>query len=156
MEKTLNDVAVLVRNAVPTILLLITLFAAYNFLVHRKLTALLAERHRRTQGAIEKAQADVAAAEARTAEYEQRIRDAKVSLYRQQEARRKQLQDSRTAALAEARAAAEARVRQAREQLGAEVSSAKTALQSEAEPLAQQVIRAVLPAISKAPASVTR
>lgn len=157
MEKTLHDVGVLVRNAIPTILLLLTLFAAYNFLIHRRLVELLAERHRRTQGAIEKAQADVAAAEARTAEYEQRIRDAKVALYRQQEARRKQLQESRAATVAEARAAAEARVRQAREQVAAEVTTAKSGLQNEAESLAQQVIQAVLTPGSKAPAtSVTR
>lgn len=153
MEETLNQVVVLVRNAVPTIVLLLTLFAAYNLLVHRRLTEILAERHRRTQGAIEKAQADVAAAEARTAEYEQRIRDAKVALYRQQEARRKQLQDSRAVALAEARAAAEARVRQAREQLNLDVSVAKAGLQNEVEGLAQQVIRAVLLPAAKAPAS---
>jgi F-type H+-transporting ATPase subunit b len=153
MEKTLNDVALLVRNAIPTILLLLTLFAAYNLLVHRRLVELLAERHRRTQGAIEKAQADVAAAEARTAEYEQRIRDAKVALYRQQEARRKQLQESRAAASAEARAAAETRVRQARELLAGEVAAAQTSLQSEGEALAQQVIRAVLAPPSKAPAA---
>ena len=153
MDETLNQVAVLVRNAVPTIVLLLALFAAYNLLVHRRLTEILAERHRRTQGAIEKAQADVAAAEARTAEYEQRIRDAKVALYRQQEARRKQLQDSRAAVMAEARAAADARVRQAREQLAMEASAAKAGLQGEAEALAQQVVRAVLAPAAKAPAS---
>jgi F-type H+-transporting ATPase subunit b len=153
MEETLKQIAVLVRNAVPTILLLLTLFAAYNLLVHRRLTELLAERHRRTQGAIERAEADVAAAETRTAEYEQRIRDAKVALYRQYEARRKQLQESRAAASAEARAAAEARARQAREQIGSEVASAKSTLQGEAEALAEQVIRAVLTPASKTPAA---
>jgi F-type H+-transporting ATPase subunit b len=95
----------------------------------------------------------VAAAEARTAEYEQRIRDAKVSLYRQQEARRKQLQESRATASAEARAAAETRVHQARELLAGEIAAIKTSLQSEGAALAQQVIRAVLGPASKPPAA---
>src|SRR6185437_14247345 len=56
---------------VPTIIYMLLLWGAYATLVHRPLMRVLKERHDKTEGAIEKARADVAAAAARTADYEQ-------------------------------------------------------------------------------------
>ena len=75
----------------------------------------LAERRSRTEGAIEKARADIAQAEARTAEYEQRLREARMKLFKSQEARRQVALQARAAAVAEARTKAQAQVDQARE-----------------------------------------
>jgi len=66
MEQTLRQLGELLLGAVPTAILLGTLYILYTFLVHRPLTAVLAERRSRTQGAMEKARADIAGAEART------------------------------------------------------------------------------------------
>ena len=77
MDQTLRQLGELLLGAVPTVILLATLYILYTFLVHRPLTAVLAERRSRTQGAMEKARADIAAAEARTADYEQRLREAR-------------------------------------------------------------------------------
>jgi F-type H+-transporting ATPase subunit b len=63
----------------------------------------LEERRSKTEGAVEKSRADIAAAEARTSEYEQRLREARATVFRAQEARRKAALDARTAALNEAR-----------------------------------------------------
>jgi F-type H+-transporting ATPase subunit b len=122
-------------------------------LVHKPLTRVLAERYARTQGAIEKASTDVAAAEARTAEYEQRLRDARVALFKYQESRRAQASQVRAAAVAQARDQAKAQVEQARTVLEQDKQAAKNSLEGEAGRLASEIIRAVLePGLAQAPA----
>ena len=56
----------LLLSAVPTIVLFLSLYLAYFKLVHQPLMKVLAERHSKTAGAVAKAQADIAEAEART------------------------------------------------------------------------------------------
>ncbi len=144
MDAILRQLGELLLGAVPTVVLLVLLFIAYRVIVHGRLEEVLKERHARTQGAVEKAKADIGAADARTAEYEQRIRDAKMALYKAQEARRRQLMEARSAAVTEARAAADAQVKAARQQLEREVAAAKAALESQSDTLASEVIRTVL------------
>lgn len=144
MEQTLKQVGELLLGAVPTVVLLLLLYVAYHVLVHKPLIAVLAERRKRTEGAIERARADIAAAEAKTAEYEARLREARMAIFKQQEARRKQAQEARAAAVAAARAKAEQQVEQARAALQQEIMTAKNSLQSEAERLANEIIRAIL------------
>ena len=84
-------------------LVIVLLFGIYTAVVHKPLTKVLAERHSRTEGAIEKARADIAQAEARTADYEQRLREARMTVFKSQEARRQQALQARAAAVAEAR-----------------------------------------------------
>jgi F-type H+-transporting ATPase subunit b len=133
----------LLLSAVPTIVLFLLLFVAYLKLVHNPLLKVLAERHAKTAGAVAKAQADVAAAEARTAEYEQKLREARATVYKTMEARRKALLDARAAAITEAKARAGEQVKAARAEIEKEAATAKTSLQAQVEALAQEVIRAV-------------
>src|SRR3954447_23825004 len=108
MDETLRQIGELLLGSIPTIIFFVLLFGLYVVIVHKPLSRVLAERHARTQGAIEKARADVASAEARTAEYEQRLRDARVALFKSQEARRAQASQARAAAVAQARDQAKA------------------------------------------------
>ncbi len=148
MEETLRQVGGLLLGAIPTVILFILLYISYRILVHNKLVAVLADRRARTQGAIEKAKADVAAADAKTAEYEQRIREAKLAAFKAQEQRRQQALETRSRAIAEARAAADAQVRAAKQSLEKDVAAAKASLQGEAERLAGEVIRTILRPVS--------
>jgi F-type H+-transporting ATPase subunit b len=144
MDEILTQLAGLFVRAIPTAVLLVLLWGLYKVIVHNRLVAVLGERRARTEGAMEKARADIAGAEARAAEYEQRIREAKLAVYKSLEARRRQLLEARATTLAEARAAAEARVRAAREVLASDVAQAKVSLQAEAENLAAAIIRTIL------------
>jgi F-type H+-transporting ATPase subunit b len=153
MDLILRQVGELLLGAVPTIVLLLLLYVVYHFLVHRPLERVLEERRAKTVGAIERARANVAAAEAKTAEYENRLREAKLTIFKMQEARRKEAQAARAAAVAEARERAGAQVRQARESIASDIAAAKVSLQAEAERLANEIIRTILqPAESQAPA----
>ena len=77
MDQTLRQVGELLLGSIPTIIFMVLVYRFYSVLVHKPLTKVLAERRSRTEGAVEKARADIAAAEARTAEYEQRLREAR-------------------------------------------------------------------------------
>jgi len=132
-------------GAVPTILLFLVLVLAYQFLVQGPLTATLKERRARTEGAVEDAQKAIALAEARAAEYADKLRQARADVYKVREQRVKQRSAERDAALDAARKVASLKVSQARAALEAEAAQAKLSLQATAGELANRVVRAVLP-----------
>ena len=108
MDETLRQIGGLLLGSIPTVICFLLLYGLYTVLVHRPLTRVLAERRARTQGAIEKARVDIQSAEARTAEYEQKLREARLALFKAQEALRAQASQARAAAIAEARERAQA------------------------------------------------
>jgi F-type H+-transporting ATPase subunit b len=113
-------------------------------IVHKPLMRILAERRAKTEGAVEKARADVVAAEARTAEYEQRMREARTAVFKAQEARRQQAMQVRTTAVAEARAKAQKQIEQARTVIEKDKTEAQSSLTAEAGKLATEIIHTVL------------
>ena len=144
MEETLRQVGELLLGSIPTAILLLVLYAIYRVILHRPLARVLAERHRQTEGAIEKARADIAAAEARTAEYEQRLREARAALFKAQEAKRQAALHSRQEAVAKARSQAQEQVKQARAVLEQDKVAAQSTLQGESARLAAEIVRTVL------------
>jgi F-type H+-transporting ATPase subunit b len=93
---------------------------------------------------VEKSRADIAAAEARTSEYEQRLREARATVFRAQEARRKLALDARTAALNEARSRAQAQVQSAKADIEKDRATAQDGLKGEVQALATEIMRRVL------------
>jgi len=144
MDETFRQVGELLLGSIPTVIFLVVLYGLYSVLVHKPLVRVLAERRSRTEGAIEKARADIAAAETRTAECEQRLREARVAVFKSQEAKRQQAMQVRAAAVAEARSKAQGQIEQARSAIEKDKQAAQTSLQAESGKLAAEVIRAVL------------
>jgi F-type H+-transporting ATPase subunit b len=141
LQKALGE---LLLNAVPTIILFLLLFFCYTALVHRPLLKVLAERHALTEGAVAKAQTDIAAADAKTAEYEQKLREARAAMFKELEQRRQRLLDARSQAVAQARGEADSRVKAAKAEIDKQAAQAKAGLQAQGETLAQRVIDQVL------------
>lgn len=146
MDETLRQLGGLLLGSVPTIIFLLMVFGLYTSLVHKPLVSILADRHARTEGAIEKARADIAAAEARTADYDQRIREARVAIFKAQEARRQQALQSRAGAVLAARTRANEQVESARQAIEKDKQAAQVSLQAEASSLAEEIVRTVLQA----------
>ncbi len=144
MDQTLRQLGELLLGAVPTVILLALLYALYTTIVHKPLRRVLEERRSKTEGAVEKSRADIAAAEARTSEYEQRLREARATVFRAQEARRKAAMDARAAALSQARAKAETQVQAAKADIQKDRDAARDGLQAEAQTLAAEIMRRVL------------
>jgi|SRR5579872_235382 len=133
-------------GAVPTSLLFIVLVLAYQFLVQGPLTATLKERRARTEGAVEAAHKAIEQAEKRAAEYDAKLRQARAEIFKTREERIKKWSAERDAALDVARKAAGSRVNQAKIELEAEAAQARHLMQASISDLANQVVRAVLPA----------
>lgn len=153
MDETLRQIGELLLGSIPTVLVFLLLYGLYTLLVHQPLTRVLTERHERTQGAIEKAQAAVASAEARTVEYERRLREARLEIFKAQEARRAQAAQERARLLADARNRAQAQIEAARTTIEQDKRAAKSSLEAEAGRLASEIIRTVLePALAGSPA----
>jgi F-type H+-transporting ATPase subunit b len=144
MGETVRQIGELLLGSVPTIIYMLLLWGLYSVLVHRPLMRVLAERHSKTEGAIEKARADIAAAEGRTAEYEQRLRQARAAVFKAQEAKRQQLAQARGNAVAAARDKAQIQIAKARESIEQDRQSAQINLQAESSRLATEIIQAVL------------
>jgi F-type H+-transporting ATPase subunit b len=144
MDETLRQLGELLLGSVPTVILVILLYVLYTIIVHKPLGRVLEQRRSKTEGAIEKSRADIAAAEARTSEYELRLREARARLFQQQELRRKAALESRAAALAQARKQAQGQVQAAKEGIEKDRDTARVALQSEAQALASEIMRRVL------------
>jgi F-type H+-transporting ATPase subunit b len=144
MDEILGQLGGLLLGSVPTVIFMVLLYGIYTVLVHKPLVKMLAERRSRTEGTIEKARADIAAAEARTAEYEQRLREARMAVFKSQEARRQQALQARAAAVAEARAKAQVQLEQARAAIEKDKGAAQAGLQAESSRLAAEIIRTIL------------
>lgn len=146
MDEILKQLGELVFGSVPTIVLFVLLVTAYRYLVHGPLKKTLAERRERTVGAVEQAQAAIAAAETKTLEYESKLRAARAAIYSAREQRLHQWQVERDEAVTVARGAAQERVRVARQQIEQSTAEARLQVESATDQLAAQVLKAVLPA----------
>ncbi|MGC2164168.1 MAG: ATP synthase F0 subunit B [Silvibacterium sp.] len=145
VNELLRQLGDLVLGSVPTMLIFLVLVFAYRFILYGPLVKMLAERRARTTGAIEAAQAAIAAADAKTQEYEAKLRAARAEIFHQREHRVQQWAAQKDAALASARLAAQERVAQARTGIEAEAEAARRHIENAAGQLAAQVLAAVLP-----------
>lgn len=150
MDQTLNQLGELLLGAVPTVILLGILYALYTIIVHKPLRRVLEERHNKTEGAIEKSKADIAAADARTSEYEQRLREARAAIFRAQEARRQAALQARNSAVSQARSRAQEQVQAAKASIESDRAAAEKGLQAHVEALAREIVRRVLQPVGAA------
>ncbi len=142
----LQQLGELLISAIPTALLFIVLVIAYELLIQKPLTAVLARRRALTEGAMEDARKAIAEAEAKAQDYADRLRLARAEAYKARENRLKQWNAERDSALETARQAAGEKARRAKAELEAEAAAARAALEAAAADLAGQAVRAVLPA----------
>jgi F-type H+-transporting ATPase subunit b len=145
MDQILNELGGLVLGAVPTMVLFILLVIVYGLLVRRPLDRILAERHARTAGAMEQAKGAIAAAEAETGAYEEKLRKAKSELFEARERRMKQWAAEREASLEQVRQSAQQRVGSARQGIDQSVVEARAQIEIASSDLSARVLAAVLP-----------
>ena len=155
MDEILRQLGELVLGSVPTMVLFILLIIAYGILVRRPLERVLAERRARTTGAVEQARGAIAAAEAETSAYEEKLRKAKAEIYAARERKQQQWNAERDAALEQVKQTAQERVRGAKSTIEQSVADARNQIESASSELSSRVLAAVLPA-SVASTEVTR
>ena len=146
MDQILNQLGGLVLGAVPTMVLFILLVVVYGFLVRRPLERILAERRARTSGAVEQARGAIAAAEANTTAYEDKLRAAKSEIFQARDQKLKQWNAEREAALEEVRNSTKQRVLTAKLDIEKSASDARNQIDSASGELSAKILNAVLPA----------
>jgi F-type H+-transporting ATPase subunit b len=146
MQEILKQVEGFMLGAVPTMVIFTLLVIAYQILVQGPLTATLKARRARTVGAVEDAERAIARAEQRSAEYDSKLRQARTEVFKLREQRIKQWTAERDATLDTARKAAHEKIAHAKVEIEAEAMQATQSIAASAGELAEQVVRAVLPA----------
>lgn len=145
MDELLRQLEALAIGAIPTLIIFIVLVVAYRFILFGPLMKVLGERRERTRGAMEKSRLAIAAADARTQEYEAKLRAARGEIFRRREQKLQQRNAERESTLAAARLAAQQRVHEARTALEAQAGDARKQIEVSAGQLAAQVLAAILP-----------
>lgn len=146
MDELLRQLGDLLLGSVPTMIIFLILVLAYRFILHGPLLKVLAERREMTAGAKERAHAAIAAAEAKSQEYEAKLRAARAEIFKAREQRMQQWNAQREKAIESARLAAHERIQAARQSIEAEADLARQRVESLADQLAGQILQAILPA----------
>ena len=146
MDEILNQLGGLVLGSVPTMIFFILLVIAYGLLVRRPLDRILAERRARTTGAVEQARGAIAAAEAETSVYEDKLRQAKAEIFHARDQKLKQWNAERDSAIEEVRRATQQRILAAKQDIEQSATSARAQIESMSPELSSRILSAVLPA----------
>ena len=125
MQEVIGQLGALFLASLPTLILFILLVLSYQFLVQGPLGRILKERRARTAGAVEEASKAIAAAEAKAADYANKLRQARAEVFRAREHRLQQWMQERDAALDSARKAAVLRVLEAKAGLETEAAESR-------------------------------
>ena len=144
MESTLHDLAGLLLKAVPTIVLLLIVYAYLRWTFFRPLEKVLAERKQATAGTREKAESLLRKAEQTAAVIQDKLRQAREEIYHEQEEARRRWTSDQTAQLEQARNGAREMIHKAHAELDAQTAEAKRELAATADTLAEQIARTLL------------
>ena len=144
MDQTLSALGDILLKALPTFFLVVFLYVYLRKVFFGPLGVVLGKRRQATEGARKQAEEAFQNAEQKAVEYEAALQAARVGIYREQEAERRQALDLQAARLQEARAQAGLQLQQAREAIAADVDAAKKFLASQSDALADQIIHIVL------------
>ena len=144
MDPTLKELTKLLLHAVPTIFFLILLTAYLKFAFFKPLERVLRKRHEETDGVRHLAEKALAEADHKASRFEKALMAAKLEIYREQEAQRRQLLADQAKALAEARSTAQTRILEARRELSEEAERATAEMAAQAHDLAKELIASVV------------
>jgi F-type H+-transporting ATPase subunit b len=150
MDETLHQLEGLLLGSVPTIFLFLLIVILYRLLVYGPLTRVLNERRERTEGAVEQANAAMAAAAAKTQEYEAQLRAARSRIFQARQLKQQQWTRERDNAIAEAHAAAQRQVEEAKSALQAQTDASHATIKDSIDALANEILAAILPKSSTA------
>ena len=144
MEATLHALGGMLLRALPTFFLVVLLHFYLKAVFFKPLEKVLHQRYELNEGARKVADASLAKAEEKAAEYEAKMRAARADVYREQEELRRQLQEERTAKVQTAREHSQAAIARAKAELAAEVGEQHKVLTAERENLSRTITASLL------------
>jgi len=146
MQAIVHQLGELFLQAVPTVLIILLFYFILREVFFKPLLAVMAERNARTVGAQKAAEAAQAAAAQKVKQYQEALRQARGTMYAEQEAALKKLLDERAAQIKEARTRAAAEVTAAKARVTAELPAARRDVDAIAAQLSAEIARRILQA----------
>ncbi len=138
---TLQDILV---RALPTFFLVIALHWYLKKVLIQPMERVLAERKKRTEGAVAASEAALTDVAAKMAAYEKALYEARAGVYTDQEQNRRNMAADQAAAIEESKKKMAAQVASATAGIAAEAQAARASLAGESERLADLITSAVL------------
>jgi F0F1-type ATP synthase membrane subunit b/b' len=131
-------------SAVPTVIIVLLFYFFLRWSFFGPLERVLAERHKRAEGARQEAEAARAAVREKLRVYNDALRKARAEIFAEQEAIRNRVLDERQAAINAARLAEQLDLQAAKKVLAAEVEAARAQLEQSSAVLAGEIAEAIL------------
>ena len=144
MDKLLHDLGGIVLNALPTSFIVLILAIFVKLIYLKPLEAVLAERHRLSEGARAAATQGLRAADSKIAAYEAALENARSEIYAKQAEFLKNLHTEQTARAQAAKSTSDATLAAVRESLAAEAATVREQLNAQSEQLAAEIADSVL------------
>jgi F-type H+-transporting ATPase subunit b len=144
MDATLNALADLLLESIPTIVLFLFLVYYLKKVFFAPIARILDERRKATEGVRELSQRAFEAADKRNSEFETALQMARADLGHDNEALRHRWDEEEQDAIATAHAKAQERIEAAKREIERELQKAEADLQSQVEPLSEQIISSLL------------
>ena len=148
MDATIHGLSRILLNAVPTFLILLILVAYMRWIFFGPLARILKQRYDETEGARKAAEESMKMADARFAEYEEKLRAARVELHSAQERALREIDTQNGEQIARIRREAELEVARAKESIAEETEEARRSLAAKGDELAEVIVRRVLPGVA--------
>jgi F-type H+-transporting ATPase subunit b len=143
MGEIASQLGQLLVQSIPTIIFVLFLVAFLDRLFFKPLSRTLDARSKATSGALAEAREQAERAEARFAEYEKAILDARQNIYQHREQARREALGQRDSRIHDARARADSMVNEAQAGLDKEAALAKVELQTAVDSLAAEMTDAL-------------
>jgi F-type H+-transporting ATPase subunit b len=144
MEQTLQALSGILLSAIPSAVLLIILHFYLKAMLFKPLQKVLKEREALTVGARKAADESLAAAESRARDYEEKFREARAEVYREQEQTRKVWLDDQSKQVAAGHARSTEAMAAADKRIADEVQAAKQNLVETSAALADSIANSIL------------
>ena len=146
MQAIVHQLGELFLQAVPTVLIILLFYFILREVFFKPLLAVMAERNARTVGAQKAAEAAQAAAAQKVKQYQEALRQARGTMYAEQEAALKKLLDERAAQIKEARTRAAVEVTAEEARVAAELAAAHRDIEAIAAQLSAAIARRIMQA----------
>jgi F0F1-type ATP synthase membrane subunit b/b' len=151
----LNQLGELFLSAVPTVIIVLLFYFFMRWCFFGPIARVLAERHKRAEGARQEAEASRAAVQEKLRAYNEALRKARIEMFAEQEAVRRRVLDERQAGVTAARTAAQLDLQAAKKSLAADVEAARVQLEQSSAVLAREIAEAILAGGPSGPSRTT-
>jgi F0F1-type ATP synthase membrane subunit b/b' len=147
----LNQLGDLFLAAVPTVIIVFSFYFFMCWSFFKPMERVLAERHKRAQGARVEAEASRTAAHEKQRVYNDSLKKARSEVFAEQEVQRRRTLDDRQATISAARTAAQSALQEAKKAIAADIASARVELERSSGTLADDIAEAILAGAPSAP-----